>query len=62
MLALALLGAGIGAGAWLLGHWHERERLWRWAREASRGLALASAHLLRQEPEANHHNGYHHIS
>ncbi len=57
-LALTLLGAGVGAAAWAARHWRERERLWRWAREASRGLALQGAHLLHQEPETNHHNGH----
>jgi hypothetical protein len=55
-LALAFIGAGVSAGAWLVGRWRERERRWRWAHEASRGLALQGPYLP-PEPETNHHNG-----
>lgn len=62
---LALLGAGVGAAAWLASHWRERAQRWQHAREASRGLALQSSHLLPIEDEAeshnSHHNGHHNI-
>jgi hypothetical protein len=50
-LGLTLIGAGLSASAWLLGHWHEREQRWRWAREISRGLALNALSLPSEEPE-----------
>ncbi|HEU5368019.1 MAG TPA: hypothetical protein VFU69_06130 [Ktedonobacterales bacterium] len=56
-LALALIGAGLSAGAWLVGHWREREQRWRWAREASRGLAQQGSHLP-PEPETGRLNGH----
>lgn len=56
---LALLGASVGAAAWLANHWHERAQLWQQAREASRGLALQSGRLLHREAGAERHNGHH---
>ncbi len=56
---LALLGASVGAAAWLAGRWRGRAQLWQRAREASYGLALQSRHLQPFEDEAERHNGHH---
>jgi ferric-dicitrate binding protein FerR (iron transport regulator) len=55
---LALLGASVGAAAWLVSRWRERAQRWQQAREASRGLTLQSSHLLPLEDEAERHNGH----
>ena len=55
---LALLGASVGAAAWLASHWHERAQLWQRAREASRGLAMQSGRLLPPADEAERQNGH----
>lgn len=57
---LALLGASVGAAAWLASRWRERAQLWQRAREASRGLALQSSHALHREDVAERHNGHQH--
>jgi ferric-dicitrate binding protein FerR (iron transport regulator) len=57
---LALLGASVGAAAWLASRWRERAQRWQQAREASRGLALQSSHPLPIEDEAEYRNGHHH--
>lgn len=57
---LALLGASVGVAAWLASRWHERTQRWQQAREASRGLALQSGHVLHREDGAELHNGHHH--
>jgi hypothetical protein len=51
VLGLALIGAGVSASVWLLGRWHKREQRWRWAREASRGLALKASTLSLSDQE-----------
>ena len=62
---LALLGASVGAAAWLASRWRERAQRWQQAREVSHGLALQSNHLQPIEDEAERHNGHrnghHHI-
>ncbi|HEX6778044.1 MAG TPA: hypothetical protein VF099_07560 [Ktedonobacterales bacterium] len=57
---LALLGASLGAAAWLASRWRERTQLRQRVREASRGLALQSGHVLRREDGAERHNGHQH--
>jgi hypothetical protein len=57
---LALLGASVGATAWLFSRWHERSQLFQRVREASRGLALQSGHVLRREDGAERHNNHQH--
>lgn len=54
---LALLGASVGAAAWLAGHWRERAQRWQRVREASRGVALQGSPPLLIENER--HNGHH---
>jgi hypothetical protein len=58
---LALLGASVGAAAWLASRWRERTQLFQRVREASRGLALQSSHVLHREDGAERHNGHQHI-
>lgn len=57
-LMLVLIGAGLSAGIWLMGHWRERERAWRWAREANQELARQQLRRPQQEPETHYHNGH----
>ena len=57
---LALLGASVGAAAWLASRWRERAQRWQQAQEASRGLALQSSYTLPIEDETERHNGHHH--